>query len=104
MNKHGAREWVSTLEKIIDTKLRKWTKGNKIENGEAVQLRWQFEQTHIILDVFWEDHKEALHLAYLNPRSSHRFEWHGLSDNSLNKVMDRIGNMAQVTMYPLKDG
>lgn len=100
MDKVNMREWVASLEGIIDNKLRKWKKESKIENGEAVQVRWQYEQTHIIIDIFWEDDKEAVHLHYIAPRASHRFTWHGLSDKTFNRVMDRVGNLAQVTMYP----
>lgn len=100
MDKIGMREWVALLEEVTDKKLKKWKKETKIENGEAVQVEWQFEQTHIILDIFWEDAKEAVHVHYIAPRASHRFTWHGLSDETFNKVMDRIGNLAQMTMHP----
>lgn len=100
MEKFDTREWVGTLEQAVDNKLKKWRKEQKIENGEAIQMRWQFEQSHIILDVFWEDHKETIHFQYLSPRSSYRFEWNGLTEKTFNKVMDRVGNLAQITMYP----
>src|ERR1041384_2543610 len=94
------RNWVASLEEVVDRQLVKWIKGPRIENGEAVQMKWQFEQTHIIVDIFWEDYKETIHFQYLNPRSSHRHEWHGLNSNTFNRVMDRVGNLAQITMYP----
>ncbi len=97
------KEWVATLEEAVDLKLKKWKKENKIENGEAIQMRWQFEQSHIVVDIFWEDHKETIHFQYISPRASHRFEWHGLNEKSFNKVMDRVGNLAQITMYPPVD-
>lgn len=97
------REWVASLEGIVDNKLRKWRKENPIENGEAVHLRWQFEQTHIQIDIFWEDRKETVMLKLIGPRSSHDFMWHGLDDKTFNKVMDRVGNLAQVVMYPPVD-
>lgn len=100
MEKIAMREWVSSLEEIIDNKLRKWRKENPIENGEAVHLRWQFEQTHVHLDIFWQDKKETVSMKYLSPRASHEYLWHGLDDRTFNKVMDRVGNLAQVTMYP----
>lgn len=100
MDKIAMREWVAALEEVIDNKLRKWKKENKIENGEAVQLRWQFEQTHINIDIFWEDRKETVKLQYLSPRADHQFIWHELNDKTFNKVMDRVGNLAQVTMHP----
>ncbi len=97
------RDWIASLEEACDAKLKKWKKEGKIENGEAIQMRWQFEQSHIILDIFWEDRKETIHFQYISPRASHRFEWHGLNERSFNKVMDRVGNLAQVTMYPPVD-
>lgn len=103
MGKIAMREWVSALEGIIDNKLRKWRKENPIENGEAVHLRWQFEQTHMQLDIFWQDKKESVTLKYLSPRITHEYLWHGLDDRTFNKVMDRVGNLAQVTMYPVID-
>lgn len=100
MNKVDMRFWVSSLEEVIDKKLHKWWKEKKIENGEAVQLRWQYEQTHLHLDIFWEDGKETVNLLYLSPRTDHRFQWHGLNDKSFSNAMDRVGNLAQVTMHP----
>lgn len=94
------RDWVATLELAVDNKLKKWKKDPKIENGEAIQLRWQFEQTHFVINIFWEDQKEAIHLDYFNPRVSHRYAWHGLILRTFTKVMDRVGNLAQITMCP----
>lgn len=103
MEKIAMREWLAALEMIVDNKLKKWRKETKIENGENVHLRWQFEQTHIQLDIFWEDGQETVNLKYLSPRVDHSYLWHGLSDKSFNRVMDRVGNLAQVTMYPVID-
>lgn len=100
MDKIGMREWVSALEGMIDNKLRKWKKENKIENGEAVQLRWTWEQTHIHLDVFWEDNKESVNLDYLSPRVKQAYRWHGLNNISFNRTMDRVGNLAMITLHP----
>lgn len=94
------RDWVCSLEEVLDKKLKKWKKENKIENGEAVHLRWQYEQTHVQIDIFWEDKKETVSLKYLSPRANHDFLWHGLDEKTLNKVMDRVGNLAQITMHP----
>lgn len=94
------RDWVASLEGIIDNKLRNWKKESRIENGECVQVEWQFEQTHVILDIFWEDDKETVHLQYFGPREKHSYTWHGLTDKTFNRVMDRVGNLAQITMYP----
>lgn len=100
MDKYNMREWVASLEEMVDIKLKKWRKENKIENGEAVHFRWQWEQTHIQMDIFWEDGKETLKLEYLSPRTSHSFMWHGLSNSTFNHVQDRVGNLAQAAMHP----
>ncbi len=100
MDKITMREWVGSLEGFIDKKLQKWRKENKIENGEAVQLRWQWEQTHFQLDIFWEDKKESVTLQFLSPRVSHTYQWHSLDDKTFNKILDRVGNLAQSAMYP----
>ncbi len=100
MEKFAMREWVCALEGVLDNKLRKWLKSSRIENGEVVQLKYQFEQTHIILDIFWHDEEETASLVYSGPRAKHQFVWHGLTDRTFNKVMDRVGNLAQLTMTP----
>lgn len=100
MNKIDMREWVASLESVVDNKLRAWKKESRIENGEVVQVEWQFEQTHIIADIFWHDHEETVSLQYFCPRARYGFTWHGLNDKTFNKVMDRVGNLAQVTMHP----
>ncbi len=74
-----------------------------MENGESVQLAWQWEQTRISMNIFWEEKKETVHLSCTSPRTDHDYRWHGLTDNTFNKIMDRVGNLAQTTMYPAKD-
>ena len=103
MDKADMREWICSLETVIDNKLKKWRKGLKVENGEAVQLHWQWEQTHLQINIFWEHSKETVKLKYASPRGDFGFFWHGLNDKTFNKVMDRVGNLAQVTMYPPQD-
>lgn len=100
MDKIGMREWVSDFESVVDTKLKKWRKIPKVENGEAVQLAWQWEQTRIVINIFWEDNKELIRMEYTTPRLHHNYNWHGLNDKSFDKAMDRVGNLAQVTMHP----
>ena len=73
MNKTDMREWISSLEEIIDNKLTKWRKIPKVENGEAVQFAWQWDQTRIAMIVFWEDHKEIVLLLYTSPRTDHSY-------------------------------
>jgi hypothetical protein len=103
MDKIGMREWIAALELVLDNKLKKWKKESRIENGEAVQIEWQFGQTHIIADIFWQNDRESVHLQLHSPRTSQRYEWHGLTDKTFNKIMDRVGNWAQITMYPPED-
>ena len=103
MDKMQMREWLATVEGAIDKKLKKWSKGSKIENGEAVQFNWQFEQTHFIIDVFWEDGQETVKLHYLGPRVHQQFTWHGLNAVTFDKIMDRVGNLAMLNAYPAFD-
>lgn len=103
MDKFKFKEWSDSLEVSLDRKLLKWVKGPKIENGEAVHFGWQFEQTHIFLDIFWQDHQESVHFTYVNPRTTQRYEWNKLDDNVIDRIMDRVGNLAQVTMHPYKN-
>lgn len=100
MDKIGMREWVASLEEVIDHKLQKWRKIPKVENGESVQLAWQWDQTRVTLNIFWEDQKETVNLQYTSPRVGHTYHWHGLADKTFNRVMDRVGNLAQITMHP----
>ena len=100
MKKQEMREWVSALGDVIDHKLSKWKKDNPIENGEAVRLSWQFGQVTIEMYVFWEDQKEEVKLQCNGPRFHHYHEWSGLKDSTFNNIMDRVGNWAQVVMYP----
>lgn len=103
MQKQDMREWVSSLETLIDKKLRKWRKENRIENGEVVQLRWQFEQIHFHMDIFWHDGEETVILSYLSPRITHAYTWHKLNDKTLQNIEDRVGNLAQTAMYSYND-
>ncbi len=100
MKKYEMREWIISLEGILDHKLKVWKKESRIENGECVQIEWQFEQTHIVLDIFWQDSEELVHLAYFGPRAKHSYTWHGLTDRTFNKIQDRVGNLSQITMHP----
>lgn len=100
MDKFAMREWVASLEQVIDNKLNRWKKESRIENGEVVQVEWQFEQTHAIIDIFWKDKVETVQLTFFGPRTKHYYIWHGLDDKTFNRVMDRVGNLAQITMHP----
>jgi len=100
VTKIAMREWVCSLEEMLTNKLKKWDRQRKWENGEAVHLLWQWEQTLIKLDIFWEDGKESVRLRYINPRGGHDFTWHGLNDKTFNHVQDRVGNLAMATMHP----
>jgi hypothetical protein len=100
MHKVDMREWVLALEEMIDHKLKKWRKDTKIENGEVVHLRWQFEQTHFHVDVFWESGNELVALKFLSPRVIQTFHWHGLNSKTFNRITDRIGNLAQAVHSP----
>ena len=103
MEKIEMREWVASLEGVVDNKLCKWKKHDKLENGEAVKLEWQFELTHMFLYIFWQDNKEMVKFRYVSPRIEHAHDWPGLDDRTFNNVMDRAGNYAQMAMYRTRD-
>jgi hypothetical protein len=103
MDKRSMREWITALEVIIDNKLKKWKKYDRWENGENVQLRWQWEQTHLELDVFWEDGQEMVRLRLITPRGTQDFIWNGLVNKTFNAIQDRIGNLSMAVMFPIID-
>lgn len=96
MEKLAMREKIAELETRADTSLWKWKKSSRIENGEVVQIAWQFEQAHVILDMFWHDDDEHVNLECRTPRMHSMHEWKGFSESVYDNVMDRIGNFAQV--------
>lgn len=103
MHKVDMREWVASLEEIVDNKLKKWRKVPKVENGVSVQLAWQWEQTRMSMNIFWHDKKELVTFSYASPPVDHDYRWFGLDDITFNNVMDRVGNLAQVAMYSPHD-
>lgn len=94
------RLWVSRIEEYVDQKLKRFKKGDRIENGEVVTLSWQYLQTTFTLEIFWEDHVETVRLIYNSPRNSQDFLWHGLNNKTVNRIVDRVGNLAQHTLAP----
>lgn len=94
------REWVTTLEHMVDQKLSLWKKGSNIEDGGVVQLNWQFEQNHMMIDVFWRDKEETVRLQCISPRAKHIFVWNHLGESTFNRVADRVGNLSMAIMYP----
>jgi len=99
MNKLEMREYLAELETDLERMLKKWKKESRIENGEAVQVEWQFQQSHIIVDVFWHDKEERINVYCINPH--HRIRegrWRGLTRETGRKVMDMAGNFAQIVM------
>lgn len=103
MNKMDKNDWVASLEGMLATKLKKWDRHRKWENGEVIHLLWQWEHTLIKLDIFWQDNKETVRLKFVSPRGDHDFMWHGLSDQTFNKIQDRVGNLSMATMHPAID-
>lgn len=85
---------------MVDTKLKKWDKQRKWENGESIHLMWQWEQTIIKMEVFWPDKNEVVRLKFLSPREDHDFMWDGLTTRTFNKISDRIGNLSMRIMHP----
>lgn len=100
MQKADMREWIISLEVMLDNKLKKWDKQRKWENGEVVHLLYQWENVLIKLDIFWEDKKEKVRLKYIGPRVAQDFMWDGLDDKTFNKIQDRVGNLSMITFHP----
>ncbi len=99
MTKLEMREYLAELETLLDRMLKKWKKESRIENGKAVQVAWQFEQSHIIMDVFWRDNEEKINLFCLNPhRPIREGRWAGLTKETGKKVIDMVGNFAQIVL------
>ena len=103
MTKVEMREWVATLEEMIDNKLQKWKKNNVVQDGHDVNLQWQFEQTLMMINILWTDRTEAVVLHCIGPSVCHRYFFDGLTDRTFNKVCDRVGNLSQIIMYPPRD-
>ena len=98
MNKIAMREYLADLEARIDEKLKKWKK-DKIENGEVVHLTYQFESSHIMIDVFWHDEDEFIEVECKLAKSTHKdYEFDGLTPETIERVIDRIGNFSMVAM------
>ena len=100
MEKFAMREFLADLETRIDLALKKWKKTSRIENGCVVQIEWQFEQAHIILDIFWLDGDESIELECKYPRHHSENKWRGLTQDTMRKVQDRVGNFAQIVQDP----
>ncbi len=101
MNKQDMREWVASLEEMIDNKLKKWEKHKKWENGkEPIHLMWQWEQTLIKLDIFWKIENETIRFKIIGPNKNYDDMLFGLTDKTFNYIQDRIGNLAMNIMYP----
>ena len=99
MEKIAMREYLADLEARIDEKLKKWKK-ERIENGDKiVHLTWQFESSHIMIDVFWDDEDEFIEVECKLARAPHRdYEFQGLTAETIERVIDRVGNFAMIAM------
>jgi hypothetical protein len=97
------REYLAELETVVDRMLKRWKKETRIENGKAVHLEWQFEQSHIIINVFWQEN-EHIYVICLNPHMTPRQrDWMGLTKKTEKQVMDLIGNFAQIVMTKYRE-
>ena len=96
MDKQTMREYVAAAETRIDDRLNKWKKISRIENGDVVQIEWQFEQSRIMLNIFWYDADEHVSITCSSPSITWQHTWNNLDPMTMTKVMDRIGNFAQI--------
>lgn len=100
MDKVTMRDWLASLEAMVDKKLVKWDKHRKWENGENVHFLWQWEQVLIKLDVFWEDGKETVRLRFIGPRGGQDFMWHGLINKTYRNVEHHVAHWAMLVFHP----
>lgn len=100
MDKIAMRDYVSSLEAMVDNKLKKWDKHRKWENGRAIHLLWQWEQVLIKIDVFWLDGQEALRLRYIAPSDNHDFTWPGLIKKTYRLTEHHVAHWAMSLLHP----
>ena len=86
---------MSDLEDRIDKSLKKWKKFTRIEDKNLAQFEWQFGLARVIVDCFWGTN-ERIKLECHCSRIDWKHEWDGLTGKTAQKVMDRIGNFAQI--------
>lgn len=67
MEKYAARDYVSEIEERLAITLRRWKALPKILNGRIIQLNYQFEQSHIIVNIWWQDGHEIIILYMIDP-------------------------------------
>lgn len=90
------REFIGRLEDTIERSLKKWKQSSRIEDGPVVQIEYQFEQAHVVVDVFWRDSEERLNIECRDPRTTRKDQLKGLNSDTLRIVQDRLGNFAQI--------
>ncbi len=100
MTKIEMRDWVSSLEGMVDKNLQKWDKHKKWENGENVQLLYQWEQTLIKIDIFWDDKKEMVRLRYIGPRPNHDLWFSGLNNKTFREVQHYTAHWTMALFHP----
>lgn len=90
------RNFIAQLENSIEKALKKWKMASRIEDGPVVQLEYQFEQAHIVIDIFWNDTEERINIECRDPRMTRKDQLKGLTPETIKVIMDRVGNFAQI--------
>jgi hypothetical protein len=94
MEKRNAQEYVLEFEKCVDDALSKWKKTTHMENGEVFTLIWEFENSQVIVDVFWADTDERMHVGCRGPRTDQGDTYSGLDKVTTGRALDKIRNFA----------
>jgi hypothetical protein len=95
MEKLAARDYISELEGRVDVALKQWTKHRFYDNGNPTQRVWQWEKSHVLINIFWKDTDERVVIYCLHPDDDKRRELYGLSGETLAKMTDVVRNFAQ---------
>lgn len=90
------RIFIAELERQIEKALQKWKQASRMEDGSVVQIEYQFEQSHVELDIFWKDSDERLSIVCRTPHMTRKDNFKGLDAHTIKAVMDRVGNFAQI--------
>lgn len=97
MEKLAARDYVIELEERLAKTLRRWKQLPKILNGRIIQLNYQFEQSHIIVNVWWHDDAESVILYLIDPflLDSPREEIPKLTVETITQTIHVLAHFAQ---------
>lgn len=101
MNKVDIKDWVASLEAMIDKKLAKWDKHRRWENGgDPIHFMWQWEHVIIKLDVFVMECQQGIRLRYIGPCIYEDQVLHGLTKKTFRQAEHYAAHWDILTMHP----